>query len=168
MRIGKGTTRGTLLLIRGTIGVGTPHKIETMKFPYLKLGGWSGGWVSGGVGDEVFCIIQPLWGSILQVATWKIFDSAENPRWSRMWQNIPGTQYNQIKTGLLVGIFDCAPQLDCQKFRDLSKGLIGGPLNYSLVEIWIVELYSWKGWWKLVREGFKKERKKGSDTHTPP
>ena len=73
MRIGKGTTRGTLLLIRGTIGVGTPHNLERKiqdigPIPYLKLGGWVGGWVDG-------------WGSLhytaslkLHLASWNLKD----------------------------------------------------------------------------------------------
>ena len=42
---GRGDYAHTFLM-RGTIGVGTPHNIERMKFPYLKLGGWAGGWGS--------------------------------------------------------------------------------------------------------------------------
>ena len=52
----------------GTIGVGTPHKIEKMKFPYLKLGGWVAGWLGG-------------WGSLhntaslrLHLASWNLKD----------------------------------------------------------------------------------------------
>ena len=39
----------------------------------------------GCVGGVLY-IIQPLWGSILQVGTWNIFSPAEYPRWSRVWQ----------------------------------------------------------------------------------
>ena len=40
---------------------------------------WVGGWVT-------IRIIMPLRGSILQVGTCQIFSLAENPRWSRVWQ----------------------------------------------------------------------------------
>ena len=45
-------------------------------------------------------VIQPLWGSILQVGTWKIFSPAENPRWSRVWQYLPSSVSTQFQLQL--------------------------------------------------------------------
>ena len=40
------------------------------------------GWVGGSLR------IMPRCGSILQAETYQIFSLAENPRWSRVWQNV--------------------------------------------------------------------------------
>ena len=47
-------------------------------------GGWVGGWVGVWVG--FLQEIMPLRGSILQAGTCQILSLAENPRWSRVWQ----------------------------------------------------------------------------------
>ena len=47
--------------------------------------------VGGGVVGAGWITIQrimPLCGSILQVGTCQILSLAENPRWSRVWQNL--------------------------------------------------------------------------------
>ena len=73
---GEGGDTAHTLLMKGTIGVGTPHNIERLDLAVYRVGGW----VVGGV---VFrCLIIPLRGSILQAETCQSLRLAENPRWS--------------------------------------------------------------------------------------
>ena len=45
--------------------------------------------MGGRVGGRFFQDILPLRGSILQAGTCQILSLAENPRWSRVWQQEP-------------------------------------------------------------------------------
>ena len=76
---GEGGDTAHTLLMKGTIGVGTPHNIERLDLAVYRVGGWVV--VVGGV---VFrCLIIPLRGSILQAETCQIPSLTENPRWSQ-------------------------------------------------------------------------------------
>ena len=78
------------------VGVGTPHNIYKKS---LAVSGWVGRlrslWVVGCAAYELggwgvrgpSQRIMPLCGSILQVGTCQILSLAQNPRWSRVWQN---------------------------------------------------------------------------------
>ena len=75
------------------------------------MGGWVDGWVGGYLQE-----VMPLHGSILQAGTCQILSLAENPIWSRVWQNVYRHNWSLLHPPLVeIATIISTPKLGCQR-----------------------------------------------------